>query len=167
MYDELSEGDIKKIDEELEYRKVVLRHEILEDLKAAKAQGDLSENFEYHAAKRERGKNESRIRYLENMKKTAKIIKDESESDEVGLNNTVTVYFIEDDETEVYRIVTTIRGNTLKNMITIESPLGKALMGHKVGDTVQVTVNDSYSYEVRIEHIEKTEDESGDTINKY
>ena len=112
MYDELTEQDIKKMEEEIEYRKLVVRKEALEAVKEARAQGDLSENFEYHAAKKDKNQNESRIRYLEKMIKTAKIISTDSAEDEVGMNNTVTVYFEEDDEEEVYKIVTTVRGNS-------------------------------------------------------
>ena len=109
MYDDLSEADIQKMKEEIEYRKVVVRKEALTAVKEAREQGDLSENFEYQAAKREKNRNESRIRYLERMVKTARVIEDRSKEDEVGLNNTVTVYFEDEDEEEVYRIVTTVR----------------------------------------------------------
>lgn len=99
----------------------------------ARAQGDLSENFEYYAAKRENGTNNSRIRYLERVLKNAEIVEDHTTSDEVGLNKTVTVYIPEDDESETYKIVTSIRGNSMKNLISIESPLGKALLRHPCG----------------------------------
>ncbi len=167
MYDQLTEQDIRKMKEEIEYRKLVVRKNALEAVKEARAQGDLSENFEYHAAKKDKNQNESRIRYLEKMVKTAKIISTDSAADEVGMNNTVTVYFEEDDEEEVYRIVTTIRGNSLKNLITNESPLGKALIGHKAGDRVEVVVNDSYSYYVQIRKIENTVDEDSDKIRSF
>lgn len=133
MYNELTKNDIKKMREEIEYRKIVLRKELLEDVKEARAHGDLSENFEYHAAKKEKNKNESRIRYLERMIKTAKIVSDESKEDEVGLNNTVHLYFEEDDEVEVFKLVTTVRGNSLKGLISTESPIGKAILGKKQG----------------------------------
>ena len=136
MYNELTKNDIKKMREEIEYRKIVLRKELLEDVKEARAHGDLSENFEYHAAKKEKNKNESRIRYLERMIKTAKIVSDESKEDEVGLNNTVHLYFEEDDEVEVFKLVTTVRGNSLKGLISTESPIGKAILGKKAGDRV-------------------------------
>ena len=116
MYDELSEADIQKMKEEIEHRKVVVRKEALAAVKEAREQGDLSENFEYQAAKREKNRNESRIRYLERMVKTAKVIKDHSKDDEVGLNNTVTVYFEDEDEEETYRIVTTIREDVLHGL---------------------------------------------------
>lgn len=167
MREQLTEGDVKKIEEEIEYRKLVLRKELIASVKEARAQGDLSENFEYHAAKREKNRNESRIRYLEKMLKTASVITDQSGEDEVGLNDRVTVYFEDDDETEVYKLVTSIRGNSLKNYVSIESPIGKAIRGAKVGDRVQVKVNDSAGYYLQIKSIEKSEDEESDSIRQY
>ncbi len=167
MYDNLTTEDIKKIEEEIEYRKLVVRKEALEAVKEARVHGDLSENFEYHAAKKDKNQNESRIRYLERMIKTANIISTDSASDEVGMNNTVTVYFEEEDEEETYRIVTTIRSNAQKNLISSESPLGKALFGHKVGDKVEVKVNDNYSYIVEIRKIENTTNEENDQIRRF
>ena len=145
MYNELTKNDIKKMREEIEYRKIVLRKELLEDVKEARAHGDLSENFEYHAAKKEKNKNESRIRYLERMIKTAKIVSDESKEDEVGLNNTVHLYFEEDDEVEVFKLVTTVRGNSLKGLISTESPIGKAILGKKAGILCSDQRNRKYS----------------------
>ncbi|MBQ3784155.1 MAG: transcription elongation factor GreA [Lachnospiraceae bacterium] len=167
MYDKLTKSDIKKMEEEIEHRKLVVRKEAIEAVKEARAQGDLSENFEYYAAKKHKNQNESRIRYLEKMIKTAQIVDDSSNEDEVGMNNTVVVYFEEDDECETYRIVTTIRGNSLKGMISIDSPLGAALLGKKVGDRVEVKVNDDYSYFVQIREIQNTNDDSQDTIRKF
>lgn len=167
MNDELTASDLAKMEAEIEERKLVLRPKLIEAVKEARAQGDLSENFEYYAAKREKNRNESRIRYLERMVRTAVVVSDESKADEVGLNNTVTVYFEEDDEEAVYRIVTTIREDSLNGLISKESPLGGALMGHKEGDRVKVTVNDGYSYDVIIRKIEKTEDDSGDKIRSF
>ena len=167
MYDELTEQDIKKMEEEIEYRKLVVRKEALEAVKEARAQGDLSENFEYHAAKKDKNQNESRIRYLERMLKTASVISDESKMDEVGLNNRVTVYFEDDDEEEVYKLVTSVRGNSLKNLISNESPLGKALLGHKIGDRCEVKVNDNYSYFVEIRKIENTVDDGTDKLRSF
>ena len=163
----LTNSDIDKIKEELEYRKLVVRKEALEAVKEARAHGDLSENFEYHAAKKDKNKNESRIRYLEKILKTATIISDESESDEVGLNNTVEVYFEEDDEIETFKIVSTMRGDSVKGRISSESPIGAALMGHKAGDRVEIKVNDNYSYYVVIKSIENTGEEESDTIRSY
>lgn len=167
MHDKLTESDIQKMKDEIEYRKVVLRKELLESVKETRAHGDLSENFEYHAAKREKNKNESRIRYLERMIKSAVVISDTSKEDEVGMNNTVTVYFEEDGSTETYRIVTTVRGNSLKNLISIESPLGKALLGHKEGERVPVRVNADYSYYVVIKSIVNTAEDENDKIRGY
>ena len=131
MYDNLTKDDIKKMQEEIEYRKLVVRKEALEAVKEARAQGDLSENFEYKAAKQDKNRNESRIRYLEKMIKTARIVSDESKSDEVGLGDRVELYIPEDDETESYKLVTTVRGNSMKGLISIDSPLGKAIKGRK------------------------------------
>jgi transcription elongation factor GreA len=167
MGERLTQSDVKKIEEEIEYRKVVKRYELLEAVKEARAHGDLSENFEYHAAKREKNQNESRIRYLERMLKTADIIDDSSKEDEVGINNTVEVYVEEDDETETYRIVTSIRGDALSGLVSIESPIGKALMGKRVGDRVSVQVNDSYSYDVIVKKIIKTNDDTNDKIRQF
>ena len=146
----LIQSDIDKMQQEIEYRKLTLRPQLLEDVKETRAHGDLSENFEYHAAKREKNKNESRIRYLEKVIKTAQIVEDKSGDDEVGMNNQVTVLFEEDNEEEVYKIVTTVREDSLNNMISIDSPLGKALVGHKEGDRVEVVVNSDVSYYVKI-----------------
>ncbi len=167
MHNEVTEADIKKMEEEIEYRKLVVRKNCLEAVKEARAQGDLSENFEYQAAKQERNKNESRIRYLERMIRTANIVEDNSKDDEIGLYNTVDVYFIDDDMTDTYKIVTSVRGNSLKNLITSESPLGKALLGHRVGDRVHVTVNENVGYDVEIRHIEKTVDDGSDELRGY
>ena len=165
MYDKLTKQDIQKMQEEIDHRKLVLRKSLIEDVKDARAQGDLSENFEYYAAKKEKNRNESRIRYLERMIKTAVIIDDESKDDEVGLNDTVEVYFEDDDETEVCKIVTTVRGNSLNGRISNESPLGKALLGHKVGERVKVCVNGDNGYYVEIKSISKSNDEDDDMRN--
>ena len=167
MYDRLTRSDIQKMEEEIEYRKVVVRHELLEHVKTARAQGDLSENFEYHAAKKEKNKNESRIRYLERMIRTAVVIEDASGDDEVGMNKTVEVYFEEDQVTEKYKIVTTVREDALNGLVSIESPIGKALMGHKVNDRVFVKVNKQYGYYLVIKGIEDAKDDSGDRIRGY
>ena len=167
MNDRLTKNDIKKMEEEIEHRKLVVRKEALEDVKEARAQGDLSENFEYKTAKRFKNQNESRIRYLEKMIKTAQIIEDDSKEDEVGLNNTVEVEFVEDGTVEKYRLVTTVRNNPLEGLISIESPIAKALMGHKAGDQVHVQVNDSFGYEVIIKSIENTPDDDSIEIRKF
>ena len=167
MHNELTQKDIEKIKEEIEYRKLVVRKEAIEAEKEARAHGDLSENFEYHAAKKDKNKNESRIRYLERMIKTATIVSDESKDDEIGINNTVELYFEEDDIVETYKLITTIRGNSLKGLISIESPLGSAILGHKVGDRIYVRVNDSYGYYVVVKSIENTVDDGTDKIRSF
>ena len=167
MREQLTESDVKKIQEEIDHRKLVVRKEAIEAVKEARAQGDLSENFEYYAAKKDKNRNESRIRYLENMLKNAKIVSDCSKADEIGLNDTVTLYFEEDDEDEVYRLVTSIRGNSLKGLISIESPLGKAILGHKVGESVEVKVNEKASYTGVVKKIEKTGEDDSDRIRSY
>ena len=156
MKEKLTRKDVEKIEQEIEHRKLVVRKEAIEDVKTARAHGDLSENFEYYAAKKFKNQNESRIHYLENMLKTATIISDESKEDEVGLDDIVEVYFEEDDETEKYKLVTSIRGNSMENRVSIESPIGKALSGRKVGDRVEVKVNEDYSYYLVIRSIDKT-----------
>ena len=166
MYNELTPNDIKKMEEEIEYRVHVVRKEALEEVKTARAHGDLSENFEYHAAKREKNRNESRIRYLQKMIKTATIISDESAEDEAGVNNTVEIFYEDDESTEKIKLVTTVRGDSLEGLISIESPLGKALLGHKVGDRVLVEVNNSVKYYVVIKAIENSDD-SDDKIQPY
>ena len=167
MREQLTEGDVKKIQEEIEYRKLVVRKEALEAVKEARAQGDLSENFEYKAAKKFKNENESRIRYLEKMIRTAVVVSEDSPEDEVGMNNTVDLYFEDDDVVETYKIVTTVRSNSLKNLISRKSPLGSAIFGHKVGDRCEVRVNDSYSYFVEIRKIENTVDDGSDALRKF
>ena len=167
MGEQLTRSDVEKIQAEIEYRKLVVRKKELEAVKEARAQGDLSENFEYKAAKQDKNRNESRIRYLEKMLKNARIVSDTSRDDEVGINNTVEVYFEDDDETESYRLVTSVRGNSLQGLISIESPLGKAVRGHKAGDRVKVKTSDGDGYYVVIRKIDKTTDDSNDTLRKY
>ena len=167
MGEQLTRSDVKKIKEEIEYRKLVVRKRELEAVKEARAQGDLSENFEYKAAKQDKNRNESRIRYLERMLKNARIISDDSVEDEVGINNTVEVYFEDDDETETYRLATGVRGKSLQGLISIESPLGKAIKGRKAGDRVKVKTNGDNGYYVVVKKIEKTTDDSNDTLRKY
>lgn len=167
MREQLTESDIKKIQEEIEYRKLVVRKEAIEAVKEARAHGDLSENFEYHAAKKDKNSNESRIRYLERMLKNARIVSDKSKDDEVGINDTIEVYFEDEEETEQYRLVTSIRGNSMKGLISIESPLGKAVRGHRVGDRVQVKINENVAYFVEIRSISKSNDDSEDEIRRF
>ncbi len=165
MGEKLTKADIAKIQEEIDRRKLVLRPELIAAVKEARAQGDLSENFEYYAAKREKNQNESRIHYLERMLRFAHVIEDGVKADEVGLGKKVRVCDIEDGEEESYKIVTPIRGNSLEGRISIESPLGKALLGHKVGDRVEVQVKGAAPYVLQIMEIEK--DETDDNIRSF
>ncbi len=167
MFDKVTEKDLQRMKEELEHRKVVTRKECLEDVKEARAHGDLSENFEYKAAKKVKNQNESRIRYLEKMIKTAVIIPDVSKEGEIGLNDLVTIYIPEDKEETSFKIVTTVRTDSTNGFISIDSPLGKALLGHKVGETVAVKISQDYSYDVEIKKIEKLGDDGTDKLRKY
>lgn len=162
MNNELTKKDIEDMEAEIEHRKCVVRKELLEHVKEARSLGDLSENFEYYAAKKEKNANEGRIRYLERMIRTAKVVDDNSKDDEVGINKTITVYVEEDDVEEEYKIVTTVREDSLNGLVSNESPMGKALLGHKVGDRVEITVSKDYSYFVKILKIDNsTIDEAG------
>lgn len=167
MHDELTANDIKKMQEELDYRKLVLRPQILDDVKTARGFGDLSENFEYKEAKRAKGRNDSRIRYLEAMIKTAVIIEGKAEEGVVGLYDKVTVYIPEDDIEEAYQIVTEVRYDVSAGFVSKESPFGKAVFGKKLGDTCTVFVNENYSYDVIIKAIEKMEDDDTAPLADY
>ena len=168
MYDELTEVDLQKMREEIEYRTRELRPKLIEDVKVARAFGDLSENFEYKAAKREKNRNESRIRYLERMVKTARVIENGPTAENVvGLFDKVEIYLEEDDEIQTIQLVTTLRQNALKGLISKESPVGKALLGHQVGDRVHVEVSPAYGYDVVIRSVEKGEDDASLEISKY
>ena len=155
----LTQQDIDKMKKEIEHRKVVVRKELLECVKEARAHGDLSENFEYKAAKKEKNRNESRIRYLEKMIKNADVIEDTADDDVVSVNKTVTLYFEEDGEEDVFSIVTTVLVDSLQNRVSIESPIGKALQGHRVGDRVYIPVNADYGYYVTVKKIEIFEED--------
>ncbi len=155
MYNKLTKKDIEDMKAEIEERKVKVRPELLEAVKEARAHGDLSENFEYYAAKKEKNKNESRINFLERMIKTAEIIDDESASDEIGVNDTVKIQFLEDKTEDTLTIVSTMRGDSLKKLVSVESPIGKALLKHKVGDEVEIFVNKDFSYFVKVLAIAK------------
>ena len=156
MNNELTQKDIEDMKAEIEHRKVVVRKELLEHVKEARSLGDLSENFDYYAAKREKNRNESRIRYLERMIKTASVVEDDSKDDEVGINKTVTILVEEDGTLEEYKIVTTVREDSLNGLVSNESPMGRALMGHKVGDRVEITVSKDYSYFAVIKKIDNS-----------
>lgn len=167
MNNELTRKDIEDMEAEIEHRKVVVRKELLEHVKEARSHGDLSENFEYYAAKKEKNKNEGRIRYLERMIRTANIVEDNSKDDEVGINKTITVYVEEDDCEEEYKIVTTVREDSLSGLVSNESPMGKALLGHKVGDRVEVVVNKDYSYFVVIRKIDNSTINDSESLREF
>ncbi len=159
MRHQLTRHDIDKMKQEIEHRKVVVRKELLEQVKEARAHGDLSENFEYHAAKKEKNRNESRIRYLERMIKTSSIVEDNPDSNLVGVNKTVTLYFEDEGEEETYSFVTTVLVDAMENRLSIESPLARALEGHGVGDRVYIEVRPDYGYYVDIKAIKAFEDD--------
>lgn len=167
MGQELTKSDVEKIQAEIDHRKLVLRPQITKEIAEAAAQGDRSENFEYYAAKKANRENNGRINYLERVLRFARIIDDSSKDDEVGLNNTVTLYFEEDDEEETYRIVTSIRGNSIHGLISNESPIGRAIIGHKVGDRCTVQMENGISYDVIIRNIENTGESADDQIKAY
>ena len=167
MHDELTREDIKKMREELNYRRLELMPELIEEVKRIRAFGDLSENFEYKAAKQAQNKNRSRIRYLEGMIKSAKVIDDRSKADEVGLFDKVEIYMPEEGDTEIIQVVTTVRCDPRKGLISKESPFGKQVLGKKVGDRFTVQVSESYSYVAEIRSITKTEDDGSAPLMQY
>ena len=167
MYDELTKQDLRKMQEELDYRRLTLMPELIEEVKRTRAFGDLSENFEYKAAKQAQNKNRSRIRYLEGMIKTARVIEDRSAADSVGLYDKVEIYMPEDDETEIIQVVTTVRCDPRMGLISRESPFGKSVLGKKVGDRFTVQVSESYSYEAEIRAITKCEDDGSAPLMQY
>ena len=169
MHDELTKKDLEKMQAELDERRLKLMPELIEEVKRTRAFGDLSENFEYKAAKQAKNRNDSRVRYLRNMIATAVVIEDQHAGEEnvAGLFDFVTLWFEEDEEEQRIRLVTTLRQNAMEWLISKESPLGKAVMGHKVGDTVQVTVSEDYSYHVTLRAIEKGEDDASLEISRF
>ena len=167
MLDDLTREDIKKMQEELDYRRLRLHPEILEEVKRTRAFGDLSENYEYKAAKQAQRENMSRMRYLEGMIKSAHVIADRSGADEVGLFDRVEIYMPEDDETDVIRVVTTVRCDPRKGLISKESPFGQQVLGKRVGDRFTVQVNDNYSYEAVIKSITKDSDDGSVPLMRY
>lgn len=166
MGQRLTKGDVEKIEQEIEHRKVELRPQLTKAVAEAAAQGDRSENFEYYAAKKENNHNNSRIRYLENVLRTATIV-DDAEDGEVGVDMDVTVYMEDDDEEETYTLVTPIRADSLNNIVSIESPIGRALLHHHVGDEVTVQANANYSYKLKITKIEPSKRAGDLDISKF
>ena len=167
MHDELTREDLRRMQEELDYRRLTLMPELIEEVKRTRAFGDLSENFEYKAAKQAQNKNRSRMRYLEGMIKTARIIEDRSGADSVGLFDRVEIYLPEDDETEIIRVVTTVRCDPRRGLISKESPFGLAVLGRKVGDRFTVQVSESFSYQAEIRSITKGEDDGSVPLLEY
>ena len=167
MHNALTKKDIELMQKELDERRIVLRPKLLEAVKVARAFGDLSENFEYKAAKQEKNKNESRIRFLENMIRTARVIDEGGKNGGVALYDRGTVYLPEDGETEVLQVVTTMRKDPLKGIISRESPVGRALLGKKLGDIVHIQVDEHYGYDMVIRAIEKGQDDGSIPINSY
>ena len=167
MHDELTSKDNKKMQEELDYRRLELMPSLIEEVKRTRAFGDLSENYEYKAAKQAQNKNRSRIRYLEGMIKSAKVIDDRSKADEVGLFDKVEIYMPEEGDTEIVQVVTTVRCDPRKGLISKESPFGKQVLGKKVGDRFTVQVSESYSYVAEIRSITKTEDDGSAPLMQY
>ena len=167
MHNELTKKDLQMMKEELDYRRIQLRPQLLEAVKEARAFGDLSENFEYKAAKQEKNRNESRIRFLENMIKTAVVLSDETHADAVDLYDKVTVFLEDEGDTEVYQVVTTMRQDALHGLISKESPLGKALLGRRVGEKFHIQVNDKYGYDAVVKAIEKGSDDGSVPLNRF
>lgn len=167
MYDELTQVDIDKMKAELEHRRLTLRPKLIEDVQTARAFGDLSENYEYKVAKQEKNRNESRIRYLERMIATAKVIEVNEKEGTVGLFDHVTLYNEKLGKEQNIQLVTTLRQNALKGLISKESPVGKAVMGHKKGDRVTVHVNETYSYDIVIRDVQKGSDDETLPISSY
>ena len=167
MYDELTEVDIRKMKEEIEYRTREVRPKIIEDLQTARAFGDLSENYEYKAAKQELRRCDSRLRYLKRMIATAKVISASGNPDKVDLFDRVEIWYEEDEESEVIELTTTLRQDALKGWISKESPVGRAVLGAKVGDRVYVDMGGGKGYYVRITSIEKGQDDGSIPIGSF
>ena len=167
MNNELTKTDIEKMRAELDERRLKLMPELIEEVKRTRAFGDLSENYEYKAAKQAQNRNRSRIRYLERMIASAKVIEDTSADDEVGLYDKVEVYMVEDGETNTVRVVTTVRCDPLHGLISKDSPLGAALLGRRVGDRFSVQVSKEYGYTAEVRSIEKGSDDGSAALLQY
>ena len=168
MYDELTQVDIEKMRAELEDRRLNIRPKIMEDVKTARAFGDLSENYEYKAAKEAQRRNDSRMRYLERMIATAKVVDvKKPAADTVGLFSTVKMFNEKLKKEQTIRIVTTLRQDALHGLISKESPVARALMGHRAGDRVTITVSPEMKYTVEIRAVEAGEDDASLEISRY
>ena len=166
MYDELTEVDIKKMQAEIDHRILELRPKLIEEVQQARAFGDLSENFEYKEAKRQKNRNDSRIRYLQRMIRTAKVVSADNAGPGIGLFDKVKLLDEDGDEMQV-QLVTTLRIDAGEGRISRESPLGRALFGHSPGETVTVQVREDFSYQVKILSVEKGEDDESLPIAQY
>ena len=167
MHNELTQKDLQLMRKELDHRRIVLRPQLLEAVKEARGFGDLSENFEYKAAKQEKNHNERRIRFLENMIRTAVVIADHSQADTVGLYDKVTIRMDDSDEDEVYQVVTTMRQDALRGRISKESPVGRALLGRRVGERFHIQVNERYGCDAVVKAIEKGTDDGSAPLNEF
>ena len=160
MYDELTRQDIQKMQEEIDYRVQTLRPKLIEDVQTARAFGDLSENYEYKCAKQEKNRNDSRIRYL-------RVIEDPSRADTAGLYDTVEILMENTGKTRKIQLVTTLRQDALKGLISKESPVGKAVLGRRSGDRVQVDMGGGRGYWLQILSIEKGSDDGSIPIGSF
>ena len=167
MYDELTKSDLKKMQEEIDYRVQVLRPKLIEDVQTARAFGDLSENFEYKCAKQDKNRNDARIRYLQRMIKTAHVIDDTSTADMVGLHDSVEILMENTGKQRTIRMVTTLRQNALQGLISKESPVGQAVMGRKAGERVYVDMGGGKGYWLQILAIEKGKDDDSIPIGSF
>ena len=167
MYDELTRNDLKKMQEEIDYRVQTLRPKLIEDVQTARAFGDLSENFEYKVAKQEKNRNDARIRYLQRMIRTAHVIDDRSGADTAGLYDRVEILMENTGRRRTIRLVTTLRQDALQGLISKESPVGKAIMGHRAGERVTVTMENGSTFTVQILSIEKGRDDGSIPIGSF
>ena len=167
MYDELTKSDLKKMQEEIDYRVQVLRPKLIEDVQTARAFGDLSENFEYKCAKQEKNRNDSRIRYLQRMIKTAHVIEDKSSADTAGLYDKVAIRMENTGAQRTIQLVTTLRQDALKGLISKESPVGKAVLGSRVGQRVRVELDNGKGYDLTVLAIEKGSDDGSIPIGSF
>ena len=167
MHDELTKTDLEKMQAELDERRLKLMPELIEEVKRTRAFGDLSENYEYKAAKQAQNRNRSRIRYLERMIASARVIEDRSAADEVGLYDRVEVRMEATGQTQTLRVVTTVRTDPLHGLVSKESPLGMALLGRRVGDTATVQVNEGFSYYITVLSLEKGQDDGSAALLQY
>ena len=167
MYDELTRADLQKMQEEIDYRVQQLRPKLIEDVQTARAFGDLSENFEYKCTKQEKNRNDARIRYLQRMIKTARVIEDKSAADTAGLYDTVEIFMENLGKSRKIQLVTTLRQDALKGWISKESPVGRAVMGRKAGDRVYVDMGGGKGYYLQIRAIEKGTDNGDIPIGSF